>query len=99
MFTGTKPDGSTVSAAETTNSPHGQYQTFNFTGFDNLQSLTFTGNGGYSLFDNIVVNSPATPAASAAPEPSQFAGLGFAVLGVDGLVLRARKRKMALGAS
>lgn len=33
------------------------------------------------------------PAPSAAPEPSQLAGLGFAAFGALGLILKARKRK------
>ena len=41
-----------------------------------------------------------TPDASAAPEPSQLAGLGFTVLGALGLMLKARKRTVGrLGVS
>jgi len=37
--------------------------------------------------------------ASPAPEPSQFAVLGFAVLGLSGLILKARKRQAAIAAA
>ncbi len=49
------------------------------------------GNFGPNFQANIV--SP-----SAAPEPSQFAVLGFVVLGIAGLTLRAGKRQIALQA-
>jgi hypothetical protein len=37
--------------------------------------------------------------ASAAPEPSQWAGLGFTAFGALGLILKARKKKSAVSAS
>lgn len=99
LFTGTHADGSTVTATETTTGKG--FQKFNgFTGFTDLTSVTFQGtynilskpNGSLAEFDNIVLNSPVV--ASAAPEPSQMVGLGFAVLGLGGLFLRAYKRKL-----
>ena len=103
LFTGTQADGTTVTATETIDDPNGQFQTIHFTGFDNLPSLTFQGNsspgattGSAPQFDNVVLNAPAT-APSAAPEPSQMAGLGVMALGLSGLLLRARKRKAVAG--
>lgn len=95
LFTGTRADGTTVTATETTTDPNGQFQTFTFSGFDNLTSLTFTSTDGptSSQFDNVVLDQPAAP--SAAPEPSQVAALGFTALGLGGLLLRARKRHVA----
>ena len=40
--------------------------------------------------DNIVVQSPV----STVPEPSSIASLGLGALGLGGLMLRARKRKV-----
>ena len=95
LFTGTRADGTTVTATETMTSA--TFQTFTFSGFTDLSSLTFMGNynsgsGSLVQFDNIVLTPADAP--SAAPEPSQVAALGFTAFGVLALILRARKRKM-----
>ena len=65
--------------------------TLNFGGvaFDSL-SLSDTAPG--FEIDNLGVSN-----ASAAPEPSQLAGLGFTALGLGALLLRARRRKAQAG--
>ena len=87
-FLGTRVGGGTVTVTENVTSA--AYQTFIFTGFTHLTSLTFLGSGGSSrpLFDNVVL----TPDAGAAPEPPQAAGLGVTAFGILGLLLRARRR-------
>ena len=52
------------------------------------------GTGG--RFDNVKLGSvtlASTPTPAAAPEPSQFAGMGFTALAAMGLILKARKRR------
>jgi len=52
------------------------------------------GTGG--LYDNVKLGSvtlASTPTPAAAPEPSQFAGMGFTALAAMGLILKARKRR------
>ena len=91
-FTGTQVGGGKVTVTDTIMDPNGQFQTFTFTGLSNLTSLTFAGSGGNShpQFDNVVL----TP--SAAPEPSQLAGLGVTAFGVLGLLLKTRRRKIGV---
>lgn len=47
----------------------------------------------FNFGSNLPVNYGWKLTASAAPEPSQAAGLGLAVLGLGGLVVRARRKK------
>jgi hypothetical protein len=55
-------------------------------------------DGGFGAYRELgVYGTASTP--SAAPEPSQMAGMGFTVLGLGGLLLRARKRKAGASAS
>lgn len=66
-------------------------QTVTFgSGFTNLTSVSFDQRAPGIQFDNIVVVGAAP---SAVPEPSQTAALGLGLLGLSGLVLKARKRK------
>ncbi len=98
LFTGTKADGATVTLTQTTTSS--KFQTFDFTNFTGLKSLTFSGiyspcAGETSVpeFDNVVVTPSASPAA--VPEPSSLTVMGFAAVGILGLILRTRKRSAA----
>ncbi len=85
MFTGTRADGTTVTATQTTTS--GRYQTFSFNGFTGLTSLTFSPVSGLSpQFDNVVV----TPAP--VPEASTTVSLGL-LLALGGLAMAVRKKK------
>lgn len=95
LFTGTRADGTMVTATATTNSPSGHFQTFDFTGFTDLKSLTFassTSGNSIPQFDNIVLSSPA-----AVPEASTTVSLGLLLaLGLGGLAVSAsRKAKVA----
>ena len=76
---------------------YGHY-TYDFTGDGVKDTLTFTdkatdGRNSDGALDvvSITQNTPA----SAAPEPSQIAMLGFVVLGMAGLLLKACKRSAA----
>ena len=90
-FTGRRADGSTVTRTVTITGT--QYQTFTFTGFTDLQSLTFVGNlksGGTSApqFDNVVL--------SPVPEASSTVSLGLMLaLGLGGVIARRRKKTAA----
>ncbi len=76
-----------VVGTATSNSSSGTLS-FGGVAFDSL-SLTTPAFG----IDNLAVtNSP-----SAAPEPSQLAGMGFTALGLGALLLRARRRKAQAG--
>ena len=68
--------------------------------FNALSTAAWTGTGNNSSFSShdLAFKADFGPNASAAPEPSQFAGLSFAALAVLGLVLKAR-RKTALAQS
>ncbi len=68
-------------------------ETLTFSG--TAQSVVLNSTPNHAAYDNLTFG--AVPTASAAPEPSQATGLGLAVLGFGGLLLRARKRKMAAG--
>ena len=71
---------------------------YNFTGDGGIDTLTFTDkatNGHNSDGALDVVSITQNTPASAAPEPSQIAMLGFVVLGMAGLLLKACKRSAA----
>ncbi|MGI4790807.1 MAG: hypothetical protein ACRYFS_18405 [Janthinobacterium lividum] len=92
LFTGTRTDGTTVS--ETVNTTTGQFQAFAFTGFTDLQSLTFVGSGTSTtptLFDNIKLTSDAAPVPEASTTVSFGLLLALGGLAFGGLILRARK--------
>lgn len=99
MFTGTRADGTTMTAIQTITST--RFQTFSFTGFTNLTLLTFVGTfngstGSIPLFDNVVLaaNAPAAPAL----EASTIVPFGL-LPAFGGAGLCARKRKAAKSAS
>ena len=76
---------------------YGHYA-YNFTGDGGIDTLTFTDkatNGHNSDGALDVVSITQNTPASAAPEPSQIAMLGFVVLGMAGLLLKACKRSAA----
>lgn len=54
----------------------------------------YAGAGSYFVMDNLKVSD--LPNASATPEPSPLAALGLTAFGALGLVLRARRKKLAL---
>lgn len=89
-FTGTQVGGSTVSATFTVTSPSPPltFQTFNFTGFVNLTSVSWdqgvTSQEGVHQFSNIHLATPV-------PGPDAFAVLSSALV-VGGLFLRPRRR-------
>ena len=63
------------------------------------QALTYrffdqTDNGRYSNVKLGSVTLASTPTPAAAPEPSQFASMGFTALAAMGLILKARKRRL-----
>jgi hypothetical protein len=78
-FTGTKLDNSTVMQSFNVND--GAPQTFTFTGFTNLASVSWADNATYHQFDNINV--------AAVPEPETYA-MFLAGLGLMGFVARRR---------
>ena len=74
------------------------HYTYNFTGDGAFDTLTFTdkATNGYNSDGALdVVSITQNTPASAAPEPSQIAMLGFVVLGMAGLLLKACKRSAA----
>lgn len=88
LFTGTRANGTTVTSTATTTTAG--FQTFSFTGFTGLKSLTFApalGSGTASQFDNVVV----TPDAAPVPEASTTISLGL-LLALGGVAVVARKR-------
>jgi hypothetical protein len=90
-FTGTHPDNSTVSQTFTVNdSTPPSLQTFNFSNFTDLESVSFTQgtNGGFFQtqetgyqFDNVVVTGDV-------PEPGTLVMLGSGVMGLAGVLRR-----------
>ena len=80
--------GGILSTQFTNASNSSQLLTYNF-----FEASSTTGNpndGNVKLAD---VTLSSSPIPSAAPEPSQSASLGFTVLAVMGLILKARKRR------
>lgn len=82
-FTGTKADSSTVTQGFTLDNTRG-FETFNFTGFNNLLSVSWIQQFPFHHFDNITLsdgNNVTTP------EPSLVLGIiGFGVLGFLGKI-------------
>jgi len=83
-FTGNLSGGGTVTQTFTLDGIAFAVETFDFTGFTNLQSVTWVQQSPYHQFDNIVVQN-------AIPEPSTLAALG-GLLGI-GLIGRWWKRR------
>ena len=96
-FIGTLVGGGTIKKTVDYSKGFG-YKTFSFIGFTNLTSLTFAPVNGTLgnpyQFDNVGLDQ----SASAAPEPSQLAGLSVTAFGILGLLLRARRRKSGFAA-
>jgi hypothetical protein len=78
-FTGTKLDSSTVSQTFAVND--GAPQTFTFSGFTNLASVTWADNATYHQFDNVNI--------APVPEPETYA-MFLAGLGLMGFAARRR---------
>ncbi len=96
LFTGTRANGTTVTSTATTTGS--TYQTFTFTGFTNLKSLTFApapGSGTASVFNTVVLNSP--NGAAPVPEASTTISLGL-LLALGGLAVAARRKKSRVSA-
>lgn len=84
-FTGNVHGGGTLVQSFTTGSTMG-FSTYQFTGFDNLDSVTWVQQAPYHQFDNIVVDKSA-----AVPEPGTLALFGIALAGVGALRRKASK--------
>ena len=83
-FTGNVHGGGTVTQSFVTGSTK-PFSKFSFTGFNNLDSVTWNQIANYHQFDNIVVD------ASAVPEPASLALFGLGLFGFAA----ARRRKSA----
>jgi hypothetical protein len=86
-FTGTRADATTVSQTFTTDALFSTLETFNFTKFTNLASVSWVQVAPYHEFDNINVS-----AASATSVPEPFTVLGTIFGAGYGVAL---KRKLA----
>jgi hypothetical protein len=84
-FTGNVHGGGTLSQTFTVGSALG-FGTFAFSGFDQLDSVTWVQVASYHQFDNIVVDAPA-----AVPEPASLALFGVALAGIAALRRKASK--------
>ncbi len=77
-FSGALNGGGTVSQSFTLDNTY-IFQTFFFTGFSNLLSVSWTQDFPYHQFDNIVLNS------AAVPEPGALALVALALVGMAAL--------------
>lgn len=84
-FTGNVHGGGTLSQTFTVGPALG-FGTFEFTGFDQLDSVTWIQVAPYHQFDNIVVDAPA-----AVPEPGTLALFGLALAGIGALRRKASR--------
>ena len=91
-------DGSIVGAAGDT-TPEGFSSLGNISGYNLGLGSGLAKYSGY--VDNVKFGTTTTnfENVAAAPEPSQWAGLGFTAFGALGLILKARKKKSAVSAS
>ena len=88
-FTGNVHGGGTVTQSFTVGSTLG-FETFKFTGFDKLDSVSWVQEAPSHQFDNIVVAESASESA-AVPEPGTLALFGVALAGIGALRRKASK--------
>ncbi len=94
VFSGVDGTGTLLTSGTYADTPNplstSLHETLTFSG--TAESVVLNGTANHVAYDNLTFG--AAPAASAAPEPSQMAGLGLTALGLGGLLLHARKRKV-----
>jgi hypothetical protein len=87
-FIGNIHGGGTISSSYTLNSSFA-FQTFSLSGFNNLDSVTWTQASPYHQFDNVVLDG------SPVPEPATYVML-LTGLGLIGFTARRRKQATAI---